>query len=198
MENMEVRIRKMNITSIIFSIIFILIGSFLLARPEDAIHLVSYALGIILIVWGVISVITFFTDKESQNYLDFGFIVGVFVLIFGIIILVKPDTIASIIPLLLGIWMLINGVTKLSYSLTLNNNKSALSSIIISLIIVLLGILLIINPFQGAKKIVQILGISILVYSILDLIECFSIKKILKKVKKIENKNVIDAEYTEL
>lgn len=198
MENMEVRIRKMNITSIIFSIIFILIGSFLLARPEDAIHLVSYALGIILIVWGVISVITFFTDKESQNYLDFGFIVGVFVLIFGIIILVKPDTIASIIPLLLGIWMLINGVTKLSYSLTLNNNKSALSSIIISLIIVLLGILLIINPFQGAKKIVQILGISILVYSILDLIECFSIKRVMKKVKKIENNNVIDAEYTEL
>lgn len=198
MENMEVRIRKMNITSIIFSIIFILIGSFLLARPEDAIHLVSYALGIILIVWGVISVITFFTDKESQNYLDFGFIVGVFVLIFGIIILVKPDTIASIIPLLLGIWMLINGVTKLSYSLTLNNNKSALSSIIISLIIVLLGILLIINPFQGAKKIVQILGISILVYSLLDLIECFSIKRVMKKVKKIENNNVIDAEYTEL
>lgn len=198
MENMEVRIRKMNITSIIFSIIFILIGTFLLARPEDAIHLVSYALGIILIVWGVISVITFFTDKESQNYLDFGFIVGVFVLIFGIIILVKPDTIASIIPLLLGIWMLINGVTKLSYSLTLNNNKSALSSIIISLIIVLLGILLIINPFQGAKKIVQILGISILVYSILDLIECFSIKRAMKKVKKIENNNVIDAEYTEL
>lgn len=198
MENMEVRIRKMNITSIIFSIIFILIGSFLLARPEDAIHLVSYALGIILIVWGVISVITFFTDKESQNYLDFGFIVGVFVLIFGIIILVKPDTIASIIPLLLGIWMLINGVTKLSYSLTLNNNKSALSSIIISLIIVLLGILLIINPFQGAKKIVQILGISILVYSLLDLIECFSIKRVMKKVKKIENNIVIDAEYTEL
>ncbi len=198
MENMEVRIRKMNITSIIFSIIFILIGSFLLARPEDAIHLVSYALGIILIVWGVISVITFFTDKESQNYLDFGFIVGVFVLIFGIIILVKPDTIASIIPLLLGIWMLINGVTKLSYSLTLNSNKSALSSIIISLIIVLLGILLIINPFQGAKKIVQILGISILVYSVLDLIECFSIKRVMKKVKKIENNNVIDAEYTEL
>ena len=114
MENMEVRIRKMNITSIIFSIIFILIGTFLLARPEDAIHLVSYALGIILLVWGVISVVQFFSNKESQSYLEFGFIVGVFVLIFGIIILVKPDTIASIIPLLLGIWMLINGVTKLS------------------------------------------------------------------------------------
>ena len=141
---------------------------------------------------------SFFTDKESQNYLEFGFILGVFVLIFGIIILVKPDTIASIIPLLLGIWMLINGVTKLSYSLTLNNNKSALSSIIISLIIVLLGILLIINPFQGAQKLVQILGISILVYSLLDLIECFSIKRVIKKSKKLENKNVIDAEYTEL
>ena len=140
MNNIEIKVKKMSMTSIIFSIIFILIGAFLLARPDDAIHLVSYALGIILLVWGLISVVQFFTDKESQNYLEFSFITGVFVLIFGIIILVKPEIIASIIPLLLGVWMLVNGVTKLSYSLTINKNKNAASSIIISLIIVIIGI----------------------------------------------------------
>jgi uncharacterized membrane protein HdeD (DUF308 family) len=195
MSNIEVRIKKMNMTSIIFSIIFILIGAFLLARPEDAIHLVSYALGIILLTWGLISVVQFFTDNESQNYLEFSFIIGVFVFIFGIIILIKPNTVASIIPLLLGIWMLINGVTKLSYSLTLNKEKNAASSIIISLIIVILGILLIFNPFSGAQKLVQILGVIIILYSVLDLIECFSIKKIVKKSNKEDEGKIIEAEF---
>lgn len=198
MGNIEIKIRKMNMTSIIFSILFILIGSFLLARPEDAIHLVSYALGIILALWGIISIVQFFTDRESQNYLEFSFILGVFMFIFGIIIIVKPNTIASIIPLLLGIWMLINGVTKLSYALTLNKNKNAASSIIISILIIVLGILLVFNPFAGAKTLVQILGVTIIVYSVLDLAECFAIRRIVKKETKeaIENQ-VIDAEYTE-
>jgi len=195
MSNLEIKVKKMNMTSIVFSIIFILIGAFLLARPDDAIHLVSYALGIILLLWGLISMVQFFTDKESQNYLEFGFIVGVFVFIFGIIILIKPNTIASIIPLLLGIWMLINGVTKLSYALTLNKNKNAAGSIIISILIVILGILLIFNPFAGAKTLVQILGILIIIYSVLDLAECFAIKKIVKKDEK-ENQ-IIEAEYEE-
>lgn len=195
MNNIEIKVKKMSMTSIIFSIIFILIGAFLLARPDDAIHLVSYALGIILLVWGLISVVQFFTDKESQNYLEFSFITGVFVLIFGIIILVKPEIIASIIPLLLGVWMLVNGVTKLSYSLTINKNKNAASSIIISLIIVIIGILLIINPFSGAEKLVQILGITIIIYSVLDLLECLSIKKAIKTKEKVNE--IIEAEYEE-
>ena len=185
----------MSMTSIVFSIIFILLGAFLLARPDDAIHLVSYALGIILAVWGVISIIQFFTDKESQSYLDFSFITGAFVFIFGVIILIKPDIIASIIPLLLGVWMLVNGVTKLSYALTLNSNKNAASSIIISVVIIILGIALVVNPFSGAEKLVQILGISIIVYSVLDLAECFTIKSVLKSEG---NKNeIIEATYEE-
>lgn len=195
MNNINIKIKKMSTTSIIFSIIFILIGAFLLARPSDAIHLVSYALGIILGVWGLISIIQFFTDKESLSYLDLSFVTGVFVFIFGIIILIKPEIIASIIPLLLGVWMLVNGVTKLSYSLTLNANKNAASSIIISVIIIILGIMLIINPFSGAEKLVQILGVSIIVYSILDLAECFTIKNAVKKSAK-ENE-IIEAEYEE-
>ena len=118
--------------------------------------------------------------------------------IFGIIIIVKPNTVASIIPLLLGIWMLINGVTKLSYALTLNKNKNAAGSIIISILIIVLGILLVFNPFAGAKTLVQILGVTIIVYSVLDLAECFAIRRIVKKdIKESIENNIIEAEYKE-
>lgn len=196
MENFEVKIKKMNITSIIFSILFIIIGIFLLIKPEGALHVVAYALGIMLLIWGVVSIIQFFSKKNSQNYLEFSFILGMLVFIFGIIILIKPDTIASIIPLLLGVWMISNGVTKLSYSLTINKEKNATSSMIVSGLIIILGIFLIFNPFAGAKTLTQIIGVMMIIYSLLDLIECIVIKRTVTSVK-IEEGTIIEAEYKE-
>ena len=65
------------------------------------------------------------------------------------------------------------------------------------LILLFISILLVFNPFAGAKTLVQILGITIIVYSILDLAECFAIRSIVKKGKKEIENQVIDAEYTE-
>lgn len=199
MENMKIKIKKMNTTSIIFSIIFIILGAFLISMPDYAIKLVSYALGIIFIILGLVAVVDFFSDRDSQDFLNFNFVIGVFSLIFGLIIMAKTEVIASIIPLLLGVWMLINGVIKLSYSLSLNNKENALISIIVSILIIILGILLIFNPFDGAQALVQILGIEIIVYSVLDLVECFSLKSVFRKFNKAkkEESKVIDVDYEE-
>ena len=196
MENFEGKISSMNKTSIVFSIIFILLGLFLILKPAEALHLVSYAIGIILLIWGLFSIVKFFTKKNSQSYLEFSFIVGMFVFIFGVIILIKPNTIANIIPLLLGIWMLINGVIKLSYSLMVNKINPSISSIIVSALIIICGIILIFNPFSGAKAIAQIIGGLLIFYSVLDLIECITIKTTVSKTAITEGK-VIDAEFKE-
>ena len=201
MENFSVSVKKMNITSIIFSVLFLILGILLLCRPGDALNIVSYSLGGMLIIWGVIQMIQFFIKKDSQNYFDFSFVVGIFVSIFGVIILLKPRIIADIIPLMLGIWMIINGVTKLAYSLTINKKSKSLSTIIISIAILVVGLLLVINPFAGAEILTQLIGIALIVYSILDLVEVIFIKKTTKKIdiliEKKEDTKVIDAEYKE-
>ena len=194
MENLSIKVKKMSITSIIFSIIFIAIGIFLLLKPETAINIICYVLGVLLILWGVVSMIQFFSDKTSESYLSISFIFGAFVFIFGLIILIKPEIIASIIPLLLGIWMLINGVTKLSYSLTINKLSNATVSIVGSIFIIILGVLLIFNPFAGAKSLVQIIGISFIVYSVIDLAESIALTFSLKKNEKTEGK-IVEATY---
>lgn len=194
MENLSIRVKKMSIVSIIFSILFIAIGIFLLLKPETAINIICYVLGVLLILWGVVSMVQFFSDKTSESYLSISFIFGAFMFIFGLIILIKPEIIASIIPLLLGIWMLINGVTKLSYSLTINKLSNATVSIIGSILIIILGVLLIFNPFAGAKSLVQIIGISFIVYSVIDLAESIALTFSLKKKESTEGK-IVEATY---
>ena len=197
MNNLSTKVKKMSITSIIFSLLFIFTGIFLLLKPETAINIVCYVLGVILVLWGVVSIIQFFSDKNSTNYLSLSFIFGAFVFIFGIIILIKPSIIASIVPLLLGVWMVINGVTKLSYSLSIYKINKNILSIIGSILIVVFGVTLIFNPFEGAKGLTQIIGISLIVYSVLDLAESIAISFGMKNKEDPSEGKIIDAEYKE-
>jgi uncharacterized membrane protein HdeD (DUF308 family) len=197
MNNLDTRVKKMSITSIIFSLLFIFTGIFLLLKPETAINVVCYVLGVILVLWGVVSIIQFFSDKNSNNYLSLSFIFGAFVFIFGIIILIKPSIIASIVPLLLGVWMVINGVTKLSYSLSIYKESNSILSIIGSILIVIFGVTLIFNPFEGAKGLTQIIGIALIVYSVLDLAESISISFSLKNKTDPSEGKIVEAEYKE-
>lgn len=197
------KFKSMYKTSILFSIILIFIGVFLLTNPETTLAAISYFVGIVLIVWGLIPIIRFFSDKDSQNYLEIGFILGVFSFIFGIIIMIKPEIISSIIPLLMGIWMIINGGTKLYYALMLNKQTNSISAIIVSIIILICGMTLVCNPFGGAIVLTQIIGVSLIIYSILDLLECYNLNKTYKNIKKEYNNSndkseeVIDVEFKE-
>lgn len=201
MEFIKNKFKSMYRTSIIFSSLLILIGMFLLIKPETTLHAISYFMGVALIIWGLVPIIQFFSNKETKQYLEFSFIIGVFALIFGIIIMIKPNIIGSIIPLLIGIWMVINGVTKLYYSLTLNKLSSATVSIILSIIILICGLVLIFNPFKGAIILTKIIGISVIIYSILDLVECYTLKKTMKEFTNVsknkKDQNVIEAVYEE-
>ncbi|MBP3461340.1 MAG: DUF308 domain-containing protein [Bacilli bacterium] len=201
MEFIKNKFKSMYRTSIIFSSLLILIGMFLLIKPETTLHAISYFMGVALIIWGLVPIIQFFSNKETKQYLEFSFIIGVFALIFGIIIMIKPNIIGSIIPLLIGIWMVINGVTKLYYSLTLNKLSSATASIILSIIILVCGLVLIFNPFKGAIILTKIIGISVIIYSILDLVECYTLKKTMKEFTNVsknkKDQNVIEAVYEE-
>lgn len=209
MDILSKKIKSMYRTSIVFSIILFALGLFLLINPETTLHAISYIVGTVLIISGIIPVLSYFLNKDTQNYLNFGFILGVFIIIFGIIVIIKPNLIGSIIPFLVGIWMMINGVTKLFYALNLNKEGDAISSIVISLLILVSGLLLLINPFGGAIVLTQFIGISVIIYSVLDLLECYTLKKAVKvyskdapveekkSKKRKDDKKIIEAEYEE-
>lgn len=201
MDMIKSKLKSMYRTSMIFSIILFFIGLFLVIKASTTLHAISYIIGVMLILWGVVQLITALTNKEKENnYLSAGFILGVFSLIIGIVVIIDPEIIGSIIPFVIGIWMVINGVTKLYYALSLNKIQKATPAVVISLIILACGIFLIANPFKGAEILTQIIGASIMVYSVLDIVECFTLKKVVKDFTKEPTKNdvkVIEAQYEE-
>ena len=197
MENLMQRIKKMNITSMIFSVIFIIIGFFLILKPEGAINFVAYVLGVMLIIWGVVQIVQFFTRKDKTgNFIEVSFIGGLLVFILGIVFLIKPKTIASIVPLLLGVWMIADGVLKFCYALTVNKRAKSIVPIILSVLIVIAGLFLVFNPFEGAEIITQVIGVVMIVYSILVIVECLFVKQLVNTFTSDET-GIIEVEIEE-
>ncbi len=179
---MEKYIRKLSQISTITSIIFILVGIFLIIKPETTLSLISYILGIIILVNGIMNLIRYFSNRGTGDLFDFGFIFGIMGVVVAVIFISQPNMIASIIPLILGVWILVNGVVKLQFSMNLRNyqNASWSRSAVISSLNILLGIVLILNPFKGAIVITQIIGGFLILYAVLDLLESRTIKKTLQ------------------
>lgn len=182
--------RNFNAT-IISSIVTIFLGLLLFLQAENTLKTISYIIGIFLLVVGIATIIKMVLDKDVRIYLNTSFIIGIFCSIIGFVLLINPTLLTSILPFCIGIWMIISGTMKIQTSLALKDeeNKTWTKLLIFAIVVFVLGLLLIINPFGGAVIVTKIIGICLIIYSIADIVGTMMLKKEVKNTIKI-----IDAE----
>jgi len=190
---MEKFMTKFLKSSLISSITILIISFFLFFETETTIITISYIIGSILIAIGAITIIKYLNNLKSVFRNDLDIIYGIGISILGIIVISNPKGLASIIPFILGIIMIITSATKIQLSLDIMKRKEGkmTTSTILLLITCICGVVLIFNPFSGAKLLAKIIGIIILIYSVLDIISTFKIQKIIKKRKTNEKDETV-------
>lgn len=198
---MEKFIAKFMRSSIFGSIALAILGVFLFIKSELTIVSITYVIGAVLVGIGLVAMLKYIANinKSVKNEIDI--IYGTVTVILGIVVISNPKAIASIIPFVLGIIIILSSAAKLGYGFELrkNNNQLWTGTVIIALITMLCGVLLIFNPFAGAEFILKIVGALIFIYAVLDIVSTFRIRKTIKPLKKaLQNKEVIvEAEVIE-
>lgn len=199
---MQKLIKSFYKSSLLTSGILLLIGILLLFKSTDTIIALSYILGCILVVLGIIAIINFFRKSSIDAFNDLNIIYGIVTIVFGTLIISNPTAIATFIPFVVGLGILISSSIKLAYSIELKNDHDELwqSTLIMAAIGAGCGILILFNPFKTSLAVFKIIGIFIIIYAMLDIISIYQIKKTFKNSKdnndnksKIEN-TPIDAE----
>lgn len=172
------QVKKISIVSIIISI---LLGIVFIAFPDKCIKYISLAVGVSMILLGIASVIGFFIDKSS----GFTLALGIISAIAGIVICTKYQTIISIIIIIFGVFILASGIFNLLTSI-----KIIASSIVygwvtfgLSIITSVFGIIAITKSGELTVTIVQFIGVSLLIYAIMDIISFIQVNKLVKEVK---------------
>lgn len=153
-------------------------GILLLFQPGETVQLVSMLCGITVIILGVGAWISYFTKVKSTILA----ILGSLAIIAGIVLCVKYKSIISTVLFLFGIFVLISGVVDFMSAIDAKRNdlKSWIVSLIMAGAVIILGLLVIVNPFNSMLVLTKLLGAALIVYAVMDLIAFIQMKKIIK------------------
>ena len=193
---METLMKKFFRSSLISSITLLIIGILLILQSEITIITISYIIGTLLIALGAIAIIKFIKNINNIAREDLDIVYGTVTIILGVIVIYNPEAIASIIPIIIGIGIVISSATKLQYAIELKDNLNGQwkTTLIFSIVSAICGVVLICNPFKGAVIIMQIIGGVIVAYSILDIISTITIKKNVSAIHQEIDGTINDAE----
>ncbi len=165
-------IKKYNKSSIITSILMIIVAILLITQPLKTIEWIVIFFGIIIIIDGIFDFINYFkSDKEIRLY-SFDLVEGLLEILAVVLIILNRNILIAFFPLMLGIWMIVKNIIKIQLSLNLKQVYENWYLLLIAAILsLILGILIILNPFSSAITITFIAGIFLLVTEVFNLIE---------------------------
>lgn len=171
------QIKKISLVTVVIGIVF---GILFIAFPEKLITYISLLIGVAIIVIGVAGIVNYLIDKASKISLAMGIILT----ISGIVICARYRQIISIIVILVGIFLLCTGVFNFFTSIKVIASSLVFgwASFALSVATVALGIICITRSQDTSNFIAQLIGVSLLVYSVLDIITYIQVKKLVKRV----------------
>ena len=144
----------------------------------------SIVVAVILIIFGVYLVVQDVIYKKFWLLFDFT-LMGIICLVLGIVLLMYPDILTTLIPIFLGIWFIVSGIMKFRLTSLLGADDGIfITSFIMSILSVICGILFIISPLSGATIIISFIGILLFVYSLSDIVNMIIFKKNINKLEK--------------
>ena len=180
-----------DVISVIYSIIFFILGAIIFTKPEVIILFISYVIGWIFAIICLFKCIKNYLDIKKDNSISSKeMIAGILLIIIGLVFILLAGVIEALVRLVIGGWILFTGINRLINSLTIpNKNKKFIVRLIISILLIGVGLYTILESNLAFKTI----GIVLMVYSFLEILGyIFNKKDYLEETVIIEDKKVIE------
>lgn len=157
---MEGLLKKIKANMIVSSLLCVLLGLVLVLRPGLSVRIVCTAVGIVLILSGVTRIIDWFCARDGSMYAQMNLIFGIVLVVVGVWIVVKPDKVLAIIPIIVGIVIGMHGLNNLKQAIELWRDKydKWWVAFILGALTVGFGVLLICRPFAAIDTVVMLIG----------------------------------------
>ena len=169
MEYLTKIMKKSGLGALFVSIIFAIVGTVLIVNPGGTIKTVAYTLGTIFIMIGISKVIRYARNKGECDFFHFDITFGIISIIIGLVTIIYIKQIGTIFRIIIGIWIIHSAIMRLNTAMILKeiNSRMWISSLSLAILMFACGLYILFTP----NAILVTIGIIILVYSILDIME---------------------------
>ena len=155
----------------LLSIAYIVIGMMLLIMPQTSLLWICYAFGAVVLITGIVCLIQYARIRGTGFTAPFMLVGGVITAGLGIFTLAKPQVVASFLPIVFGIFIVVDGLSRIGSAIDLAKRKGQKwwVLLLLSIVSVALGILLVLHPFGAAISVVMVCGILLIVEGAMNL-----------------------------
>ncbi len=150
---------------------FLAVGVTLTFFPGLSANVLCYIGGGLLIVYGLFKILTYFRTQVALAERLFS--TGLIALAGGLIIVLMPQSLIAVIPLLIGFALIACGILQLEVALGLFRMGYSrwYFSLIAAVVMLALGVVILVNPFSSSLLLLRFIGISMLLEAICDLVD---------------------------
>ena len=155
----------------LMSIAYIVVGMMLLVMPETSLLWICNIFGVVVLITGIVCLIQYARIRGTGFTAPFMLVGGVITAELGIFTLAKPQVVASFLPVVFGIFIIVDGLSRLGTAIDLAKRKGQKwwVLLLLSIVSVALGALLVLHPFGAAVSVVMVCGILLIVEGALNL-----------------------------
>ena len=171
--------RKMQGSYIVMAVAYVVFGLSLLIKPELSTTVICYAIGAVCVIYAVANLIKYFTGSMNRMYIEPDFVLSVIICVFGIVTIVRPSVIISILPFIVGIVLVFSGLIKVQDGINLKRFNYDRWFLVLgfAVISVILGIVVLLNPFGTGLLFTRIVGLFFTVDGVLSISSIVMLRK---------------------
>ena len=177
-------LKNMKISFLLAAALYILLGLVLLIWPGATATVVCYAFGGILALYGAASILSFFLSRASG--FAFELLSGIVSAALGILLLVRPEIVISVLPVVLGLFILVDGLVNLKRALELRRLEYSrwAVSLALSLVSLILALVVLFHPYLTAEALVRVIGAVFVYEGLSDLWTILMVSRMTRQLHK--------------
>ena len=174
--------RVAKIGYIIMSSMLCLLGVILIIAPDFSISLLGILCGSILVVFGVIRLVGYFSKDLFRLAFQYDLVFGILMLVIGSVVLVRPDGVLNFVCIALGISILADALFKIQIAMESKRFGIKEWWLIFDTAIIagIFGLILIFRPAEGSSLLTVLFGVALLSEGILNMSTAFTTVKIIR------------------
>lgn len=195
---MERILKKIKANVVISALLCIALGVVLVIWPGMSVQVACMAIGAVLILNGISRLVNFIFGKDDSLFSQMNLIMGIIITVIGVWILLQPDKIIAMIPILVGIIIIIHGINNLQQAVNLCKSQydKWWVALLLGLLTIGFGILLICNPFQAIDTLVMFIGIFLIYDGVSDIWIVSRVSRTAKQLR--QDLEAVDVEAEEI
>lgn len=163
-------LRRIRVNFVLTAVLTLILGVLLILSPGTAMRTVFLLVGWTLVISGVASLLTAIFSK-GQPVGQGDLVLGLIQLATGLVVLMRPGFLMSLVGIVVGFVLLIHGIHDIQHA----RESKALGydwklSMGVGVAAVVMGVIVMVNPFSTVETLLRIAGVFLLVDSVADLV----------------------------